>query len=188
MIIVGIDPGKEGAVAVLNNVADGRLELFQTPTLPGGTGRTRYNPAGMAQLLRQFPTSRTTVYIELVHAMPLQGTVSMFSMGEGLGIWQGILAALQLPYEMVSPQRWKREMLADVTKTVAGKASQREMKKAAVQAAQRLFPAYANQFVGPRGGILDGLAEAALIALYGHRQYAREGRAADHAARTATAP
>lgn len=176
MIIVGIDPGKEGAVAVLNGAGD--LMLYPTPTLPGGTGRTRYDPAGMAQLLRQFAGHPIAAYLELTHAMPGQGVVSMFSMGEGLGLWQGILAALAIPYEMVSPQRWKREMLADVTKTVAGKASQREMKKAAVQQAQRLFPAYAQSFVGPRGGILDGLAEAALIAGYGQRLMNRHPAAA----------
>jgi len=48
-------------------------------------------------------------------------------------------------------------------------AAKRQMKVAAVQVAQRVFPMAAAQFVGPRGGLLDGRAEAALIAEYGRR-------------------
>lgn len=179
MIYIGIDPGKDGAVAILSPGAI-CLTITDTPTIPGLRKGNSYDEQAMAGLLRPFSGcmhGTVHVLLELTHAMPGQGVTSMFSMGEGLGLWKGILAAFQIPHTLVTPQRWKKSMLADV---VVGeckdKAARTKMLKAAsVKQAQRLFPGVA--FVGPRGGERDGQAEAALIAEYGRRTLSQNGSA-----------
>lgn len=172
MLIIGIDPGKQGAVAFLNSTAV--LSLKDTPTLKGGK-REEYDAAAMVAVLRWLETVTTTeegvhVFLEKAWGAPGQSSVATFSQGEGLGLWKGIIASLALPYTAVAPVTWKKVMLADVSKTAEGKAAEkRQMKVAAVTTAQRLFPRYAGAFVGPRGGIMDGRAEAALLAEYGRR-------------------
>jgi len=90
--------------------------------------------------------------------MPKQGVVSMYKMGEGFGVWLGILAALRIPYTLVAPQTWKAVMLRDM--------SVRD-KKASLLRAQQLWSDIAKQI-----GKHHGMAEAALIAEYGRRKMA----------------
>ena len=78
MLIIGIDPGKSGGVA--------------------------WTQDGMKEpLAAKMPD---TVH-ELVDSMPKNGVASMFTFGQGLGKIEGVLAALAIPYEWVSPQKWQ---------------------------------------------------------------------------------
>ncbi len=90
MPVIGIDPGLDGAVAVLDD--DGSLVwVWDTPTVtikkPTGTKRM-YKPAEMATILECYKEKNGVairVIMESVHAMPKQGGVSNFSMGRGVG-------------------------------------------------------------------------------------------------------
>ena len=113
MHIIGIDPGLTGAVAVL---PEGRF--FDTPTesVKKGSSKKVYLVAEMVAALESFGYDaaglpRGHAYIEDVHAMPGQGVSSTFSFVRGFGLWEGIVAALGIPYTLVSPVRWKRAML-----------------------------------------------------------------------------
>ena len=160
MTFAGIDPGKDGALFVIHPAATPLC--YSTPTIPGVKGKRFYDERKIALLVRKTidiaEDSHSILFVvERVHAMPGQGVTSMFSMGYGLGLWIGILAALKLSYELVTPQRWKSVML-DGTKRDKG---------AAVARASNLYPGVA--FTTPRGRLLDGLADAALLAEYGRR-------------------
>lgn len=155
MATIGIDPGLDGAIAWVNDLGD-TITVHDTPTftVQGARGNRReYNLALMGNLVRARPAK---VYIELVHSMPGQGVRSMFTMGYGFGAWEGILAGLGVPYERVTPQRWKKLMLADQGKD----------KDAARFKAIQLFPTQANFFARKKD---DGRADATLIAEYGRR-------------------
>ena len=167
MIYIGIDPGLDGAVGVIGEQAgNGCPRVFDTPTLTieGEKSKRRYNTAAMAELLRpyvqnvaQFPdVQNALVILESVHSMPKQGVASSFCFGQGLGMWQGIIAALGLPLEMPSPQRWKKEIMAD----------QGRNKDASRFKAIQLFPTLATQLSRVKD---DGRAEALLMAEYGRR-------------------
>jgi hypothetical protein len=137
--------------------------VFDTPTMivAGEKNKRRYNTAAMAALLEPYvekysEPSEVLVILENVHSMPKQGVASSFCFGQGLGMWQGIIAALGLPLEMPSPQRWKKEMLADQGKD----------KDASRFKAIALFPALAAQMSRVKD---DGRAEAILMAEYGRR-------------------
>lgn len=157
MRYIGIDPGLYGAVAALDR--KGRLiEVVDTPTLkPKGKGKAAYIPAQMAAVIRRLTEGRdvAVVGLEKIGAMPGQGVSSMFRMGEGFGLWQGIIAALGLPLEMVVPAVWKRVMNVSADKNIS------------IAAAQRIIPTAAPYLTRKKD---DGRAEAILIAEFYRRQ------------------
>src|SRR3990172_8095817 len=130
--VVGIDPGLGGAVAVLPDAL-----VFDTPVGVIGRGKSNkrdYIEAAMADLLRPYADGGAIVVIEQQQAFPGQGRSSTFSTGKGYGTWLGILAGLQLPYEIVHPSVWKRAMMGGASG-----------KDAARLRAIRLFPSLAAQ-------------------------------------------
>lgn len=115
MIAIGIDPGLTGGLAALDGTSVVCLERVPTRTVTHGSRRRRvYDLAAMrdqlAGLVRRGPCRAA---LEAVHAWPGEGVVSAFHFGEGLGIWQGLLVAHAIPYELVPPQRWTRHFGAD---------------------------------------------------------------------------
>jgi crossover junction endodeoxyribonuclease RuvC len=109
----------------------------------------------VAQILKAW--RNPVVYIEKVHAMPGQGVTSMFSFGEGYGGLKGVCATLGLPYNLVTPQAWKKKVLAGTSKD----------KEAAVDFCRRRYP-QVNLLATERSRVPhDGMADALCIATYG---------------------
>ena len=79
--------------------------------------------------------------------------------GFGLGALHAFLFAKRLRVETIVPTKWKRTLRVPTDK------------KEAVYRAEELFPACREKFRGPKGGTLDGRAEAAMIALYGAQTF-----------------
>ena len=150
MIICGIDPGKKGAIARIMH--SGRYEVCPMPDTPRGI------------LDEIFRIHIDRLYIEKAQSMPGQGVVSVFNYGHDYGMIKGMLLARGVPFEEVGPRKWKIAMGV----TCPPKSTNKERKLKATRAAQQLFPD--ATLVGPKGGLLDGLAEALLIAEYGIRQ------------------
>lgn len=116
MVFIGIDPGLSGAFAALNE--DGELlALHDVPTLvvkrKGGKNRTMYNLGSMSSLLQDLTSNETKLlaYLEDVASSPQQGVVSAFTFGRGLGTWEGLLAGLDIPFELIRPQAWKGQAM-----------------------------------------------------------------------------
>lgn len=158
--IVGIDPGNHGALAFLD-IDNNRMRIVDMPTFVYETTKKRVktDPYTIVRELLTQPIAN--LYLEEVHASTQMGTVSAFSFGEGKGILLGAAAALGIPTTMVKPTQWKKQMRVPADK------------RAAVQRASQLFPAVSPLFKGPRGGVFDGRAEAALIALFGAMELGR---------------
>lgn len=157
---IGIDPGLDGGFAFISGSF---VEVAPTPVTP--SGRRQYIEQGMRILIEaangaDVPSVGTAAAIEEQRPMPRQGVRSMFSIGLGYGLWRGLLAGAGIPYDIVTPQRWRRDL---------GLATGAD-KGASVALASRLFPQLAEQFTGPRGGMRDGLAEAVLLAEWRRRQ------------------
>ena len=149
---IGIDPGLHGALAVIG--PEGLIEVVDTPVFGGP--KPAYDDSGMSQLLFKYRRDATAV-LEAQQAFPKQGGVSTFTTGYGYGLWRGLLTAHGIPCYTVRHREWKKyyDIGAD--------------KAEAVARASRLFSG--GDFIGPRGGLLDGRAEACLIAEYGRRLY-----------------
>ena len=151
---IGIDPGFDGAVAVLGD--DGAfLTVQDTPTLTLRTGRgTRreYDLPGLVALLAPYAGAQVQVILEESQAMPGQGVRSMFMIGVGFGVWLGVLAALALPYRRARPAIWKQSL------------GLQKDKEASRLRAMQLFPG-----ADLRLKKHHGRAEALLLAWYGLR-------------------
>lgn len=152
MRYIGIDPGLGGAVAVLD---ERHLALFDAPVAMVGTKR-EYVVVRMVELLRPYVLNSVAA-LEKVHTMPQQGVASSGKLMRGLGLWEGILAALGIPYDLVPPQRWKGVMMDGMGKE----------KEAARLRAMQLFPLDSDLLALKKH---HGRAEALLIAEYRRRQ------------------
>ena len=109
MIIIGIDPGLSGAIAVLENHIV--KKIFDMPVMSEGKKNKRQlNSAQLVELIKQNIKNKeeTAIVVEQVNAMPGQGVTSMFNFGQTFGAIKGICAALGLPIFFVRPAKWKK--------------------------------------------------------------------------------
>lgn len=139
---IGIDPGKKGALAV---ISDDGIEV---------------HPYGMDTYLSVLNRHRdhAVVCLEQVGARPGQGVTSMFTFGALYGWLQGVLSAYHIPYQLVSPLRWKREFSITADKN------------SSIAVAQRLFPDVSLLATQKSRVPHDGMAEALLMAEYARRK------------------
>lgn len=157
MIVIGIDPGISGALAVVDGERH-LLGVWDTPATDAG--RRQYLDREMVSLLleaSQLGACRG-VFVEAQGPRPKQGCKASYGTGLGFGLWRGIIAATGLPLYVVSPQTWQRSAYSGVTG---------EGKERSFIAAQRLFPDIELTKPKSRKLTLDGRADAALIAVYG---------------------
>ena len=146
MLILGVDPGLTGALALLTS--DGEIELLAD--LPVIRDRSlAWIDGGELQsmLLNALQGRPCRAIVERVSAMPRQGVASSFAFGVGFGSILSVLQTLQLPLELVTPAVWKRAL---------GLSSD---KRASLDKARLLFPASDLRLAKH-----DGRAEALLIA------------------------
>ena len=109
MIIIGIDPGLSGAIAVLED--NKVLNLFDMPVMSEGKKNKRQlNSAQLVNIIRgnTVHEDEVVVIVEQVNAMPGQGVTSMFNFGQTFGAIKGVCAALNLPIFFVRPSKWKK--------------------------------------------------------------------------------
>jgi crossover junction endodeoxyribonuclease RuvC len=152
-IILGIDPGATGALAFLDTKTN-KLEIIDMPACRASNGKARVDASQLVYLLSGRRRFHAT--IEDVHAMPGNGSGSMFSFGRSLGVAEGTAHSFAASVDYVTPQAWTRAL--DI-KPGATKAHHR-------QRAAEIFPDNASQFGRAKD---DGRADAALIAAYAAR-------------------
>lgn len=164
-IFLGIDPGLDGALGVLIGPLR-RAIVIDTPVVNAShrvqmrSGRIRvkrrrdYVLAEIMRILHPYANSADVfACIELVGARPQQGVTSMFRMGYGVGVWEMALAASNIPFTRVTPQKWKNVVME-------GGAHGGD-KQASILRASRLFP-----HIDLARKKDHNRAEALLIALY----------------------
>ena len=150
MIYIGIDPGKNGGIGILN-VRNNQLVSASADVFDEGALIT------MLYELRNGYCCKCT--LENVHAMPKQGVSSTFNFGMNFGFIQGVLKAYGIPYELVTPQKWKKEFSCTSDKNTS------------IEVCKRLFPGVNLKATERCKKDHDGIAEALLIAEYGRRHY-----------------
>lgn len=168
MISIGVDPGAHGAIGYVQNGRLLKVDDMPVDQVRVGRGvRNRVSPARLAHLL-MWCAHDAHAFVEQVGSQPKEGVAGAFAFGRSCGAVEGVLAALGVPYTMVTSQTWKKGMQC------------RREKDASRQRACQLFPDMAGKFARKKD---DGRAEAALIALYGDEQMVtRKHRRRAHAA------
>ena len=140
MVSIGIDPGISGGIAAIGE--NGLVVIAK---------KMPETERDVCDFLSNFD-SHSFAFIESVHAMPKQGVSSTFKFGRNYGFLRGVLIALQIPFQEVSPAVWQRKMecLSHGDKNIT---------KAR---AQQLFPNVT---------VTHAVADALLIAEHGRREY-----------------
>ena len=154
MIHIGIDPGKQGAIGIieLNDVVD--FKIFDMPLL----FNKEIDGNEIYKILGVYLYEKPVCFIEKAQSMPAQGIVSVFKYGMGYGKLLACLEILKIPYQEISSQKWKKHFSLI-----------KKDKRESVAVAKKLFPEI--EFETKRGRLLDGRAEALLIAEYCRRVY-----------------
>lgn len=156
-IWIGIDPGLQGALAVVSN--DGLINVIDMPKASERHGKESRDRICSHSLRDELLTIQhahgkiRVAVVELVGPMPKQGVTSVFRFGYGCGQLEGVLAALCIPTEYVKPQTWKKALGLGADKAQS------------LALARAKWP-YADCFTLKKH---DGRAEAALLAEYGRR-------------------
>jgi crossover junction endodeoxyribonuclease RuvC len=153
-VICGIDPGLSGGLAFINPSKPGWCHVEDMPVIRVTKSRREIDVVATATIMHLWKP--TEVFIEKVGAMPKQGVSSTFTFGTGYGILLGICGGLGLPLTLVRPTTWMAKALRDMP---------RGSKGASVSRATQLYPGVTLKT--ERGRVLDGRADALLIAWYG---------------------
>ncbi len=160
-VFIGIDPGKDGAMAILG--------YRDTPIL------VPFGESEYADELRRLDPLRSVetgaeclavhgaipgeafCVVEHVSAMPGQGVTSCFSFGQNFGFILGLLRAFRISYQLVRPQKWKKEFSCTSDKNTS------------IAVAQRMFPGVDLRRTPRCTKPHDGICEALLMAEYARR-------------------
>ena len=148
-LTLGIDPGKQGALAFLD--PDGGLRHIEDMPPHSGAG---LGDAVRALLADMSPDYVAVAWVEQTQAFPGQGRTSAHDYGREAGAVLGALGALSVPVHMVHPSVWKKAVGLN------------RQKATSIDLAAGLWPG-TDWFRRKKD---DGRAEAALIARYGQAQ------------------
>lgn len=165
--VLGIDPGKTGAMAIFERtsvtVGDSVFPTYKLIDICdyGNTSKIIHNIANLLYIM---------AFIENVHAAPGQSVSAMFNFGQNFGWWKGVLDAFDIPYQLIAPQSWSPYML--------GKAANKKTR--AREVATKKFSRGVDITTDDEGKSWfrlakhDGRADACLIAWYGIKKYVLE--------------
>ena len=145
MIYIGIDPGKKGGFGAIEEV---------------GIQVKPWDNALFIEYCRDIYRAGTKAVacVEKVGAMPGQGVTSMFNFGKSAGFIEGVLQAYGIPYQLITPQKWKKEFSLGHTK------------EDSITVCKRLFPSVKLLPTDRCKKESDGMAEALLMAEYARRK------------------
>jgi hypothetical protein len=154
MRIVGIDPGKDGYIVLLENGVF--KQAVPMPVVQHGNKR-ELSPESICEALLDFNPDR--VYIEQQQPFSKQGVVSTGSTMYGMGLLVGICVGKWIRV-LVRPQKWQKAV--GIKKKDAD-----DTKNRAILKAQELFPHVDLRRTERCKKPHDGFADALLIAYFG---------------------
>jgi crossover junction endodeoxyribonuclease RuvC len=146
-IYIGIDPGATGAIAFINPYDNALVKVFD---FEDGEALSHL------QWVAETSPSLIKAVLEKVSSMPGQGVSSTFKFGTNFGTWIGRLEALMIPFDFVTPQKWRKVIFDSAAKSV-------DLKAMSVSRALRIFPHMAEFLKRKKD---HGRAEALLLAEY----------------------
>lgn len=155
-VFCGIDPGKDGSLAILGYRETPIIVPFSETEYANQLRRIApfFVATGTGGVIDQ---REAFAIVEHVNAMPGQGVTSCFSFGHNFGFILGLLTAFRIPYELVRPQKWKKVFSCTSDKNTS------------IEVAQRLFPGIDLRRTPKCQKPHDGICEALLMAEYARR-------------------
>lgn len=152
-VYLSADPGSKGSLCAMSEEGD---IIFKDYT---------EDIAILANWLEDLKTSHDIqmCMIEDVHSIFGVSAKSNFNFGKNVGILHGLIRGMKLPLDLVQPKKWQKEL--------GCKAKGKDLKKEVAMICRRLYPEC--DIYGPKGGLLDGRADALAIAHYLRKTYTK---------------
>ncbi|MGV7034876.1 hypothetical protein [Methylobacterium symbioticum] len=100
-VILGVDPGASGAIAIYRPDRPSEIEVHDAPVVD-----KQLDIPELARLIRS--SGATEAIVERVSAMPKQGVSSTFKFGMAYGAVLAAVSVLGLPLRQETPGRWKK--------------------------------------------------------------------------------
>jgi hypothetical protein len=158
-ISVGIDPGKQGFIAIM---AGNEIEFFPMPLIGKEVDINELD-----KILQGISELSTNIHcvIEDVHAKYGSSASATFSFGYVCGITEGLIMSNKIPYTKVQPKAWQKEMWQGIPiqkkPSSTGKTMINDTKLMSEMAAKRLFPDVdfrkSSRAKNPHDGKIDSL-------------------------------
>lgn len=162
MLVLGIDPGANGAFVVVDQDTRRIVSVRDMPVwhqLVGKTKRKRVDAIELASMMQTYVLMGVDmICMEAVGGRGKQPGSSGFVFGYGVGMVYMASIMVQLPIETIPPHTWKAYM------RVPGKSKADD--SAIIQRANEIFPNDREKFQGIRGGKQVDVAEAAMLAMF----------------------
>lgn len=158
--ILGVDPGASGALALFNPDTNDLIlqEMPSTKSTRGNKSRKEVDGYGLGIWIDTHKHLIKKAIVEQVSGRP--GQAGQFAFGLNCGVLHGVLYANLIPVEFVAPNKWKPAL---GLRKVMGQ-TKADAKADARRLAMQRFPELAKHFMRVKD---DGVAEAALLAVYG---------------------
>ena len=162
-VYIGIDPGSQGVITAL--YPDGGIDFCHIPDV---------TTEGICVFIRRMQSRACgfgwglVAVIEDVHAIFGSSAKSTFNFGWIKGLLQGLLVGNGIPYSLVSPKEWQKEMWTRQDKVV--KDNRVQPKPTSINAASRLFPNVDLRRTPKCKKPDDNKADSILLAEYARRR------------------
>lgn len=136
---IGIDPGKKGFITVWESQT---FHFHQIPTI----GDKIIDIKELSKILGFYAGNARdkgdslVCGLEDVHAIYGASAKSTFEFGHGLGVLEGVLTSMKVPYTKISPKKWQKTMWQGIPAIKKKGSTQTDTKKMSEAAATRLFP------------------------------------------------
>ena len=158
MIYIGIDPGKSGGIAMLDESGSvlcaikmpeserDLLDVFCDGFIHGALDGQTARPC--------------RAMLERVSSSPQMGRASAFTFGFGYGALTMALTAARIPYDRVVPRKWRQALGCATSSGKMGERNNTEAKNITKRRAQELFP---------QQTVIHATADSLLLAEYCRR-------------------
>ena len=158
---IGIDNGLNGGIVIIDDT-----ECVVTRLIMPTIKIKKKNEFDVNTLVRFFVAlnreySNVNVMLEQAHVRPISGKRASFTTGFCFGMMQGLMGALGISYEIVSPQTWQKEIL---------KKTGKDSKQESISFCLRKWPSINWCATEKSKKPHDGLTDAACMALYCYRK------------------
>lgn len=155
-MFIGVDPGNQGAICLLNP-SDNSILFHDIPP-----------KCDIASFLEwcatNIPAHVNHVWLEDVHSLPGMSAKSNFAFGRNYGMIIAVLKARLMRISYVPPKTWQKAGGVIIPRCTPASAR----KHITAQRVLQLYPG--ADIYGPRGGLKDGRADALMIAHYAKNQ------------------
>lgn len=158
ILFVGIDNGLSGGIVVINE----KQEVIQTHVMPViKSESTTFDIVAISKIFDNLKQLGYPIFVTLekAHVRPIQGIRSAFTTGYCFGMFQGLLSAYGISYEVANPSIWMKKVFEGNNTTD---------KKASIQWVLKKWPQGKWKQSERSTKYHDGLTDAAAIAYYGY--------------------